>query len=308
VLDDLVNEAPIVRLLRVHEHVPLHALLNLVDGLARVFGVDLVEAVAHLEDLLGVDGDVGGLAGRAAGRLVDHDPRVGQHPPLTSRAGGEQERGHGCGLADAERGDRGADVLHGVVDGEASGDDAPGGVDVEVDGLGGVLGLEEEQLRDDERGRVVVDGPVDADDALLEQAREDVVGALPAGGVLDDHGHQPVLAARGVSRRRQRVRGGGGEEGPRSGGGEAAQHGGGGALGFTRRFGLGLAAAKRCGWGDEVVFGVRRVGPAWRRMLAAREGAIGGVGELVGEKRRRNRSYPMVFIRGRALWLDFGPN
>jgi hypothetical protein len=81
-----------------------------------------------------------------------------------------------------------------------------------------------------------------------------------------------------------------------------------GALGFTRRFGLGLAAAKRRGWGDEVVFGLRRVGPAWRRTLAAREGAIGGVGELVGEKRRRNRSYPMVFIRDRALWLDFGPN
>jgi hypothetical protein len=43
-----------------------------------------------------------------------------------------------------------------------------------------------------------------------------------------------------------------------------------GALGFRRGFGLGLAAAKRRGWGGEVVFGVRRVGPAWRRMLAAR--------------------------------------
>nr|CAB3485185.1 unnamed protein product [Digitaria exilis] len=112
----------------------------------------------------------------------------------------------------------------------ARGDDPAGGIDVEVDGLGGVLGLEEEQLRDDEGGRVVGDGAVYADDALLEQAREDVVGALPAGGVLDHHGHQPILAARGVARRR-RVRRGGGEEGPRGGGGEAAQHddGGGGA-------------------------------------------------------------------------------
>jgi hypothetical protein len=41
----------------------------------------------------------------------------------------------------------------------AGGDDAPRGVDVEVDGLERVLRLEEEQLRDDERGGVVgVDG------------------------------------------------------------------------------------------------------------------------------------------------------
>jgi len=197
-----------------------------------VLGVDLVEPVAHLEDLLGVDGDVGGLPRRATGGLVDHDPRVRQRPPLPARPRGEEQRRHGGGLADAERGDGRADVLHGVVDGEARRDDAPRGVDVEVDGLGGVLGLEEEQLGDDEGRRVVGDGAVDADDALLEQAREDVVGALPAGGVLDHHGHQAVLAARGVARRRQRrgVRGGGeGGEGPRGDGGEAAQHGGGGA-------------------------------------------------------------------------------
>jgi len=181
--------------------------------------VDLVEAVAHLEDLLGLDGDVGGLALRAARGLVDHDPGVGQRAPLTGRPGREEERAHGGGLADAERGDGAADVLHGVVDGEPRGDDAPGAVDVEVDGLERVLGLEEEQLRDDERGRVVGDGPVDADDALLEQAREDVVGALPAGGGLDDHGDQAVLPVRREPLRlllgRRLVVRGRGEERPR---------------------------------------------------------------------------------------------
>ena len=117
--------------------------------------VDLVEAVAHLEDLLGLDGDVGGLPLRATRGLVDHDLGVGQDAPLAGCFGREEERAHGGGLADAERGDGAADVLHGVVDGEARGDDPAGGIDVEVDGLGGVLGLEEEQLRDEERGGVV---------------------------------------------------------------------------------------------------------------------------------------------------------
>ena len=90
---------------------------------------------------------------------MDHDLGVGQDAPLAGCFGREEERAHGGGLADAERGDGAADVLHCVVGGEAGGDDAPRGVDVEVDGLERVLRLKEEQLRDDERGGVVgVDG------------------------------------------------------------------------------------------------------------------------------------------------------
>ena len=47
--------------------------------------------------------------------------------------------------------------------------------------LGGILRLEEEQLRDDDVGGIVGDGAVDANDALFEQARENVVGPLPSG-------------------------------------------------------------------------------------------------------------------------------
>lgn len=162
-----------------------------------MLGIDGVQPLPHLQYLLGVDGDVGRLPGGAPGRLVDHDPGVGEGAALARGAGGEEEGAHGGGLADAEGGDGGADVLHGVVDGEAGGDGAAGGVDVEGEGLGGVLRLEEEELGHDHGGRVVGDGAVDADHALLEEPGEDVVGALASGGVLDHHRDQAVGAGEG---------------------------------------------------------------------------------------------------------------
>lgn len=119
---------------------------------------------------------------------MDHDAGIGEGPALAGGTGSEEERAHGGGLADTEGADRGADVLHGVVDGKAGSDDAAWGIDVHVDWLGGVLGFEEEKLGDDNGGGFVGDGTVDADDPLLEEAGEDVVGALTARGVLDDHG------------------------------------------------------------------------------------------------------------------------
>lgn len=73
---------------------------------------------------------------------------------------------------------------------------ATGGVDVHVNGFGRVLGLEEEELGDDDVGGVVGDCAIDADDALLEEAGEDVVGSLASGGVLYNHRDQPVPASR----------------------------------------------------------------------------------------------------------------
>ena len=50
--------------------------------LARVVGVDLVDPLARLEDLAGVDLDVRRLALEAGRRLVDQDPAVGQRHAL----------------------------------------------------------------------------------------------------------------------------------------------------------------------------------------------------------------------------------
>ncbi len=75
-------------------------------------------------------------------------------------------------------GDVAAQHLHGVVDGEQGGHVAAGGVDVEADVLARVLGLEVEELGDDQVGDVGVELGAEEDEALLEQAGPDVEGAL----------------------------------------------------------------------------------------------------------------------------------
>src|SRR5207247_3243047 len=51
----------------------------------------------------------------------------------------------------------------------------------------GIVGLEKEQLRDHQGGDAVFHRAGDEDDALLEQPRIDVVGALATIGLLDHH-------------------------------------------------------------------------------------------------------------------------
>ena len=60
-----------------------------------------------------------------------------------------------------------ADVLHGVVDGEARRDASARRVDVEVDRLLRVVGFEEEELSDDARGEGLFDFTIEADDAFF---------------------------------------------------------------------------------------------------------------------------------------------
>jgi len=65
-------------------------------------------------------------------------------------------------------------------------------VDVERDLFLGVLRLQKEKLRDDEVRDLIVDWRADEDDALLEESRVDVEGALPPTGVLDHHRDEVV--------------------------------------------------------------------------------------------------------------------
>lgn len=111
----------------------------------------------------------------SSARLVQHDARMRQGIALPLCASGEQERAHARSLADADCRDGRADVLHGIVDGEACGDGAAGGVDVEVDLLVGGLALEEEELGDDGGREAIVDGAIKTYDTLLQQARVNVV-------------------------------------------------------------------------------------------------------------------------------------
>ena len=163
----------------------------------------------HVADLLGLDLDVGRLAAGAAERLVDHDARVRAargagpwRPPRGApRPSTRPCRGTSCVTGRA-------DVLHGVVDREAARHHAAGAVDVEHDLLVGILALQEEKLGDDDVGDVVVDLGAEEDDAVLEQAAEDVPVALAAVRRLDDRRvRDEVLASLEASDRLRAVLG-----------------------------------------------------------------------------------------------------
>ncbi|MPL84619.1 hypothetical protein SDC9_30584 [bioreactor metagenome] len=191
-VEDVVDQAPGLRILGRHEVVALERRLDGFVIVASVLDVDLVQAALQLLRLLGVDHDVGGLALIAARGLVHHHARVRQREAHALLAGLQQQRAHRGRLADDERRDLRPDVLHRVVDRQARGHHAARAVDVHRDFLGRVLRLEEQQLRADQRRHAVMHRPREEDDPLLQQARVDVIGTLATRGLFDHHRHQRV--------------------------------------------------------------------------------------------------------------------
>src|ERR1044071_2206963 len=183
-LDDLVHETVTLGFLGGEPVVAVGILHDLVDGSAGVLGQDAVELLARLEHLARRDLDVGGLPGGAAEGLVDHDLRVREAVALARRAGGEQHRAHAGRGAQGGGADGPLPELPRVLDREARRDDAARTLDVQVDVAVRILALEKDHLGDDQVRDVVVDRRPDEDDAILEQARVDVVGPFTTARLL----------------------------------------------------------------------------------------------------------------------------
>src|SRR5215204_1676570 len=189
-LQDAIDEAVSHRLVRVHEAVAVHVVVDAFGALAGVAGVELVEAPAQGQRLARVDLDVGRLPLESAGGLVDEDARVGQREAVAGRPAGQDQRAHRHGDSDPGRPHARGDELHRVVDAQPGVDVTARAIDVERDVGLGVGRLEVQQLGDDEVGDLVVDGRAEEDHALGEQARVDVERALAASVALDDHGDE----------------------------------------------------------------------------------------------------------------------
>src|SRR6185437_11976591 len=130
---DRVDDAIVLRLVGTHEPVALGVSSHFLEWLARVASENLVVQRNERLPLLHLDDRVLGGAAEPARTLVDHDPGVRQRIALALRPGREQHRRHRRRLADADRADRGAQVLHRVVDREARGYDAARRVHVQAD-------------------------------------------------------------------------------------------------------------------------------------------------------------------------------
>ena len=71
------------------------------------------------------------LAFGAAERLVDHDFGIRQSKPFAFGAGGQYDRGHGCGYADADRRDVIFHVIHRIYYCKAGRYRTSGRIDIE---------------------------------------------------------------------------------------------------------------------------------------------------------------------------------
>ena len=107
---------------------------------------NIVADLAQAQDLLRLDLDIGRLSLCTAERLMDHDACVRQCVAFPRRACRQQNGAHARRLPDADGRDIRLDVLHRVVDGKPRRHDTARTVDVEVDVLVRILGLEKEQL------------------------------------------------------------------------------------------------------------------------------------------------------------------
>src|SRR4051812_21564367 len=87
--DHAIDYAVLRGLLGGHEVIAFGIGANLVVGLPGVVGNDAIQALADVDDLLGVDLDVRGLALEARAHLVDEDLGVGQRHALALRAPGQ---------------------------------------------------------------------------------------------------------------------------------------------------------------------------------------------------------------------------
>src|ERR1035437_2266847 len=82
-VDNLIDDAVFLGLLRVHDEVPLHVALDAVQRLLGVLGNQVVGNLADAQNLSRVNVDVGGLAAQSAHRgLMNENSRIGQSKAL----------------------------------------------------------------------------------------------------------------------------------------------------------------------------------------------------------------------------------
>ena len=93
-----------------------------------------------------------------------------------------------CGESHAVGVHRRLEELHCVVDRQTAEDAAARGVDVDVDVALRIVRLEEQELRDDDVGDVIIDGSAEENDPVHEEPGENIVGPLATAGALDDVG------------------------------------------------------------------------------------------------------------------------
>ena len=158
-----VNQAVLHSLIGSQVAHPVGILAQLLRRTPGVGGEDFKHGLLVVQHFLGTDLDIRCLPLGAAAGLMQNDRGMGEGCPLPLGAGRENHRSGSHGLADADGVHRRLHIAEGVADGEGFGLEADGitripagsrGVDIEVNGLLGVIELQIKKLSDDQLGDI----------------------------------------------------------------------------------------------------------------------------------------------------------
>ena len=121
---------------------------------------------------------------------MNHDLGIGQCHTLALSTRAEQERSHACCHAHTDCGHITLDVLHGIIDRHARGDAAAGAVDIKLNILVRILGLQVQKLRHHQAGSGIIDFFRQENNAVIQQARKNIIAAFSPTGLLNNIGNQ----------------------------------------------------------------------------------------------------------------------
>src|SRR3989344_5950744 len=189
-LDYLIHQAVMLGLLRRKGEIAVGILFDPGNALAGVLGEYLVQAVLHFKYLPRGYLHFRRLALHAAHDLVQEYLPARQREALALLARTQKHRAHGSRHAYANGGHVRFHVLDGVIDGESRGHHAARAVDVKLNVLLGVLVVQEQELGDDGVRDRIVDRPAQKDDALLQEARIDVIRPFSVLRFFYDRGYE----------------------------------------------------------------------------------------------------------------------
>ena len=130
---------------------------------------DPIELLSEPQNLLCMNCDIRRLTRIASAGLMHHDTAMRKAEALLRLSAAEKQGTHGSSLSNTNGCHRRGDVGHSIVDGEAGGDAAAWGVDVERYGLFGIVGFEEKKLSDNGGGDGLVDFAIQTDNTFLEE-------------------------------------------------------------------------------------------------------------------------------------------
>ena len=184
-----VDKAKRQCLIRIHEVIPLAGGSDLLHRTPGVLRQDPVHSGLDGFQTLEVNCHVRDLPLGTGGGLMNHDLRIGQRHTLALCTRAEQECSHACCHTHTDCSHITLDVLHSVINRHPCGDTAAGAVDIKLNILVRILGLQVQKLRNNQAGGGIIDFFRQENNAVIQQAGKNVLAAFSPAGLLNTIGN-----------------------------------------------------------------------------------------------------------------------